>query len=185
VTKIYLGQKLKKKIQLKQNKTTTFLYNPLRGRSDSNRSLWPSKELIKCEISSFFSLFRSIFACLDPDPLAQFKRVQSGSERVDQDSHESALIWLLDPDPQHCPEYCKKWKGRLIRAKYFWDSKARTRAKALVARLKDELHRQQFAIAIQACVGGKILGTYITKLFFNFFLFPFFVGWNDGDHRKE
>jgi translation elongation factor EF-4 len=54
----------------------------------------------------------------------------------------------------------------------FWDSKARTRAKALVARLKDELHRQQFAIAIQACVGGKILGTvpYITKLFQNFFL---------------
>ena len=32
------------------------------------------------------------------------------------------------------------------------------RAKALVARLKDELQRQQFAIAIQAAVGGKILG---------------------------
>jgi len=37
-------------------------------------------------------------------------------------------------------------------------SKARTAAKALVTRLKDELHRQQFGIVIQAAVGGKILG---------------------------
>ena len=38
-------------------------------------------------------------------------------------------------------------------------SKARTVAKALVARLRDELHRQQYSITIQAAVGGKILGT--------------------------
>jgi translation elongation factor EF-4 len=41
---------------------------------------------------------------------------------------------------------------------YYYSSKARTVAKALVAKLKDELHRQQFSIAIQAAVGSKILG---------------------------
>ena len=37
-------------------------------------------------------------------------------------------------------------------------SRAVTRAKFLVAKLKEELPRQQFAIAIQAAVAGKILG---------------------------
>ena len=43
-------------------------------------------------------------------------------------------------------------------------SKARTVAKALVARLRDELHRQQYSITIQAAVGGKILGTCSTLI---------------------
>ncbi len=81
------------------DKAENFLYNPSRGRSDSNRSLWPSKELLKCEISSFFSFLGLIlFAWIRIHWLSLTGSILDPKEWI---QIRKNLHWFgsLDPDP--------------------------------------------------------------------------------------